>query len=271
MSKFGQAPYRDPAGFATRGCLAVALAQDHPAGSVIEPHRHRRAQLIYAAEGVMTVSAEAGSWVVPPQRAVWLPAGMGHRVTMNRTVKMRSLYVRPDAAPDLPSGCRVLAVTPLLRALILRAMELPADYPAEGPEARLVRVLLDEMRALPAAPLHLPEPADPRLVRVTDALHDKPGDRRSLADWAALAGASPRTLARLFLAETGLSFRAWRQRARMLQALVGLAAHRPVTVLALELGYDSPSAFIAAFRQVFGVTPARYFARPEATGDTNII
>jgi AraC-like DNA-binding protein len=138
-------------------------------------------------------------------------------------------------------------------------MAVPPHYDEAGPDARIMQVILDEIRALPSAPLHLPRARDARLLRVTEALRADPADPRSLAAWGRAAGASPRTLARLFLAETGLGFRAWRQRARLLHALVALAAGEPVTRVAFEAGYDSPSAFIAAFKRAFGTTPARYF------------
>ena len=250
---------RDPLPFGDIGRPVVAMATDYPAGDHIPTHRHTWAQLVYASEGVMTVSAEAGRWVVPPHRAVWMPAGLEHAITMHGPVRMRTLYVVPDAAPDLPAACRVVSVSPLLQALILRAMEIRRDYDEKGPDGRIMRVILDELRALPVAPLHLPRPADRRLTRVTEALLDDPADQRTLEAWARVAGASPRTLARLFVHETGLSFGAWRQRARLLRALVALAQDTPVTAVAFDLGYDSPSAFIAAFKRNFGTTPGRYF------------
>ena len=237
----------------------VTLASDYPTGHVIAPHRHNRAQLVHASRGIMTVTAEAGTWVVPPQRGLWLPAGMEHAIAINRNVEMRSLYIAPDAAPGLPERCGVVDLPPLLRELILEAMAIPPLYDEDGPDGRIMRVILDRLRSLPAAPLHLPRPQDPRLARVTEALRAEPGDGRPLEAWARTAGASSRTLARLFQRETGLTFRAWRQQARLLQALVLLAEETPVTTVALDLGYDSPSAFIAAFKRAFGVTPARYF------------
>jgi AraC-like DNA-binding protein len=236
----------------------VAMASDYPAGFRVAPHHHDRAQLVFASAGVMAVTTAAGTWVVPPQRAVWVPAATGHEIRMHGSVSLRTLYVAPDAG--LPETCRVITVSPLLRELILRAMEVPARYDEDGPEGRVMALILDELRLSAAAPLYLPRPSDRRLLRVTEALLEDPGDRRPLTAWAKQAGASPRTLARLFAKETGLGFRAWRQQARLLQALVGLAQGRPVTVLALDLGYDSPSAFIAAFKRAFGVTPARYFS-----------
>ena len=265
MSRNSQTPFSDPAAFADNPRPVVALANDYPSGTEIAPHRHARAQLVYASQGVMTVTAAAGSWVVPPQRAVWMPAGAEHAVRVNRAIAMRSLFIRPDAAPRLPQACRVVTVSALLRALILRAMSIPPRYDEAGPDGRILRVILDELRTLPSAPLHLPRAQDPRLLRVTEALRADPGAGRPLAAWARTAGASPRTLARLFVKETGLSFRAWRQRARLLHALVALAAAKPVTTVAFEVGYDSPSAFIAAFKREFGTTPAHYFRdQPEA-------
>jgi AraC-like DNA-binding protein len=237
----------------------VALATDYPGGHEIAPHRHARAQLVYASRGVMTVTAAAGSWVVPPQRAVWMPAGAEHAIRIDRDLSMRSLYIRPDAVAGMPGVCRVVAVSALLRPLILRAMTVPPLYDEDGPDGRVLRVLLDELGALPSAPLYLPQPRDPRLKRVTDALLAAPADPRPFDAWARLAGASSRSLARLFLAETGLGFRAWRQRARLLHALAALADDEPVTAVAFEAGYDSPSAFIAAFKRAFGATPGRYF------------
>jgi AraC-like DNA-binding protein len=259
MSLIGQTPISDPAAFSDNPRPVVALASDYPSGYQIVPHRHARAQLVYASQGVMTVTAAAGNWVVPPQRAVWMPAGAEHGIRVNRAISMRSLYIRPDAAAGLPEACRVVAVSALLRALILRAMTVPPLYDEAGPDGRVLQVILDELRTLPGAPLHLPRARDPRLLRVTEALRADPADSRPLDAWGRAAGASPRTLARLFLAETGIGFRAWRQRARLLHALVALASGEPVTRVAFEAGYDSPSAFVAAFKRAFGATPGRYF------------
>ncbi|MDF2097064.1 AraC family transcriptional regulator [Aquibaculum arenosum] len=236
-------------------------ARDYPAGWDTGLHSHRRAQLVFATSGVMTVSTRSGLWVVPPQRAVWVPAGEGHALKMHRPVQLRTLYLDESIAADRPRRPQVLSVTPLLRALVLRLMDLPAEATREGPGARLVAVLLDELRRGAEAPMHLPEPQHPSLCRICSALREQPADRRELADWGRLVGASPRTLARRFQAETGMGFAAWRQQARLLAALPLLAQGQAVTSVALDVGYDGPSAFIAAFRRSFGVTPGRYFAK----------
>ena len=237
----------------------VALATDYPAACHYPPHSHRRAQLVYAAEGVVTVTAEDGTWIAPPQRAIWIPAGLAHATSMNGPVRFRTLFIDPEASPDLPSTCTVVTVSPLLRELILRAVALPTLYEESGSEGRLMAVILDEIRALPTTPLHLPAARDPRLVRVTESLLANPGDRRTIDAWAVLAGASGRTLNRLFLRDTGMNFRDWRQQLRLLKAVTWLAEKRPVTTIALDLGYESPSAFIATFKRLLGTTPAHYF------------
>jgi AraC-like DNA-binding protein/quercetin dioxygenase-like cupin family protein len=237
------------------------LATDYPKGHLIRPHRHEWAQLIYARVGVMTVLTAAGAWVVPPQRAVWMPADMEHAIRCGTRLEMRTLYIDTAAREGLPAACGVVNVPPLLRELVLAGVEAPG----EGPRRELlVALLLQEVSAAPLAPLHLPEPEDPRLKRITAALGADPGDPRTLAAWGKEVGASVRTLSRRFLAETGMTFRQWQRQARLLTALVRLAQREPVTRVALDLGYDSPSAFIHAFHRALGTTPGRYFERDGA-------
>lgn len=236
-----------------------AYARTFPKGFDIPLHRHAWGQLIYARAGVMTVTvanpAPPGSWVVPPQRAVWVPAETGHRIRCGTLLPMRTLYIAPHTSL-LSGACCVVNVAPLLRELILSSVEAP------GPARRrrlITALILHEIRAATVAPLHLPEPSDPRLARITSALREQPGDARTLGVWARDAGASTRTLSRLFVGQAGMTFRQWQRQACLLPALVRLAEGEPVTSVAFELGYDSPSAFISAFRQALGKTPRRYF------------
>lgn len=241
----------------------VAFARDLSDRHVVTMHRHDHGQLVYCATGTMRVTTTEGVWIVPPQRAVWVPAGEDHEITCIGAVAMRAVYLLQETAPWLPRTCRVLDVTPLLREIVLEAMRLPPSYELEGPEARLVSVLVDQIErsiGAPVAALHLPMPRDRRLRAVTDRLIARPADARPLADWARTAGASVRTLARLFVMETGLSFRAWRQQLRLQEALARLALGEPVTGVAFAVGYDSPSAFIAMFRRALGWTPGQYLA-----------
>ena len=239
----------------------VAKASDHPGPHRFPPHRHRRAQLVYATEGVMTVETAAGAWIVAPQHAVWVPAGVEHEVRAAGPLAMRTLYVDPAAAAGLPAACCVVKVPPLLRELILRAVTLSQSAPPDGPEARLLALIPDELRDLEPEPLHLPHTRDRRLKTVTDRLAAEPSDDRGLAAWSKEAGASERTLARLFLKETGMTFGTWRQRQRLLVAVAQLAEGRSVTTVAYDLGYESTSAFIAMFRRTLGTTPGRYLKR----------
>jgi AraC-like DNA-binding protein/mannose-6-phosphate isomerase-like protein (cupin superfamily) len=236
----------------------VAVAVDHPGPHFFPPHRHFRAQLVYAPAGVMTVVTATGTWVVPPQQAVWVPAGVEHEVRSAVPLALRSLYVHPVATGGLPETCCVVGVPPLLRELILRAVSFGEQVAPGGPEARVLALIPDELRALEPEPLHLPLPRDRRLTAVTGRLAADPADGRPLAAWAKAAGASERTLARLVLKETGLTFGAWRQRLRLLAAIARLAQGQAVTGVAYDLGYDSPSAFIAMFRRTLGATPGRY-------------
>jgi len=261
MSKIGQAPLV-PVALHSRPVMG--RAESMRGGERIRRHRHDVAQLVYAASGVMTVTTQDGSWVVPPLRAVWVPPFVEHAIRMTGDVEMRTVYLARSRAASLPRACCVVQVTPLLRELLLRAVAFRPGYPKQGPEARAAAVLVDEIRGAALAPLHLPFPSDPRALRVVRPLLADPGDARSLAAWSKPAGASTRTLARVFRRETGLGFRAWRQQLRLLRALERLASGEAVTQVALELGYESPSAFIAMFRKALGVTPSRYFSLPGA-------
>ena len=235
------------------------LAAEYAPGAEIALHLHPFAQLLYASSGVMTVTTEHGTWVVPPERAVWVPARVRHSIRMTGRVSMRTIYLSDALGPLAGAACCVVQVSPLLRESLLRAIAFAQPYAEAGPEARLVAVIADEIRAAPTAPLHLPLPRDVRARRVADALRANPGDPRTLAEWARVAGASARTLERLFERETSLAFGGWRQQARLLRGLEQLASGEAVTSVALDLGYETPSAFIAMFRRALGTSPGRYF------------
>jgi AraC-like DNA-binding protein len=215
--------------------------------------------LVFAASGVMTVTTARGSWVVPPLRAVWVPAEIEHAIAMSGPVAMRTIYVRREVARRLPEAPCVLNVSPLLRELILRAMTVTPLYEPRSADGRVMAMILDEIRSLPVLPLELPMPRDARLLRLCRAVLDDPGGNLSFDRLARRSGASTRTLARLFQRETGLSFTAWRQQARLIEALRCLAAGAPITVVALDLGYATPSAFTYMFRRALGVPPSRFY------------
>ena len=221
-------------------------------------HAHEWGQFTYSSEGVLTVLTDEGRFTAQPAMAVWIPPELKHDIRTVGPAKFRSLYVANDACDGMPEHCTVVSVDPLLRQLILEATDLPRDWDREGAAGRLMAVLLDRIRAAEPAELRLPLPADSRLRSVTNALLADPSDRRRLEDFAKSTGAAPRTLARLFHKETGLSFGAWRRQRVLLAALERLGNGEPVTSVALSLGYDSPSAFIAMFKKTLGATPSRY-------------
>jgi len=235
---------------ATPACRPVC--RDYARGHVVARHRHDAGQVLFAREGVIRIRSAGHEWVAPGTRAVWMPAGVAHALHCPTAVALRSLLVAPAAAPGAIGPCPV-DVSPLLREIILRLAEGPVRAAQRGP---LVALLADELRA--ACGPGLPQPRDPRLQRLTRVLRAEPGATRTLADWTPALGLSRRTLARRFRAETGMTLREWRRRLRLLAAAERLAAGRPVTSVALELGYASPSAFTHAFRRAFGVTPGRY-------------
>ncbi len=241
--------------------LVLARPRECPADHIIDWHAHERAQLLYAVHGVMRVTTGIGVWVVPPQRAVWIPPGISHHVQAQGTpLSMRSLYIRPDALAGLPEVCCVVTVSPLMRELIIEAMDIVDDPAPDSADERLIRVLLDRIEGLPVAPLHLPMTTDRRARRITDTLLDDPSDNRTLQEWSGELGASERTLARIFTRDTGMTFGQWRQQVRLLAALTRLAQGDSVTDVAFDLGYASQSAFIAMFRRTLGRTPGRYFS-----------
>jgi AraC-like DNA-binding protein len=231
----------------------------------IPKHSHDWHQLIYASRGVMTVNTSTGSWVVPSRRAVWIPAGIEHEVEMSAAVSMRTLYLRTGLSEVLPKECCVINVSPLLRELILRAIEIGMLNRSVPAHKHLIDIILDQFYALPTMALKLPMPVDVRAVRVAEMVRANPGDAKSLDQLSKNTGASKRTIERLFQVETEMTFGKWRQQLRMLHALRLLAAGEPVTTAALEVGYESTSAFIAAFKSTVGTTPGRYYAEIQAS------
>ena len=229
----------------------------------IQPHRHDWGQLVFSLEGAVRVQAEGGgvaqAFIVPPSRAVWIPAGVVHAVMAISEAELRTLYVHASAAPAGWSACRVFEVSPLLRELV---RELAAGDAAWEPQrsALLAPLLLDELRRAAPLALGLTLPQDKRLRRLCEALLAAPQQHAQLADWAREVGASERTLARLFRQELGTSYRQWREQALLAQALQLASRGRPMGLIAAELGYASASAFSAMVRRSVGASPRLFFA-----------
>lgn len=240
--------------------IARSFACGYAGGTVIEPHQHAWHQLLFASTGAMSVSAGRQSWMIPPGKAVFLPAGEAHTIRMWGTVQMRSL-VFPVAGCALPgfdvSVCQVLSVSPLLRELILRVVEMGALDGRERRHQHVMNLLLDEMGAATVEPLTLPLPGNDLAATVARHVLARPGEDESLDQLGRRYGASRRSLERWFRDGTGMSFGLWRQKARMLNSVRLLSEGNTVTEVALEAGYASVSAFIAAFKDTFGVTPGK--------------
>jgi AraC-like DNA-binding protein/mannose-6-phosphate isomerase-like protein (cupin superfamily) len=235
----------------------LAIGTDYPPGHLLPTHSHRRAQFLYGATGVMEVGCDDGAWVVPPQRGVWIPAGKPHRVRM-LGVSTRSLYIEPCAVPRQGGQCEVLNVSPLLRQLLMEAVELPPAYDRQGRDGVLMRLMLHELARAEALPLHVPLPRDAALAGLCVEFLRQPDVHVAQAAWAARLNVSERTFNRRFSLETGMPFGKWRQRACVLVALSRLAAGEPVTAVALDMGYDSPGAFSTMFRKTLGRPPSHF-------------
>ena len=221
----------------------------------------RRGQLVDAAGGMALVATARGIWALPPLGALWMPPGVGHEIGLRGALLMRTLSIAPGLATQLPPEPFVFAVSPLLRAALLKYLILEGAAPTTAPRRRLMAVIMDEIAAAGPAPWFLPLPRERRLSKITRALIKDPADSRRLEGFAQLAGTGPRTLARLFVAHTGLTFGAWRQRLRLLTAMTLLEAGTPVAAVATRTGFSSPSAFIAAFKRQTGRPPGRYFPK----------
>ena len=238
----------------------VALSDEYPAGYIDVMHTHRRAQILYAAAGVMSVLTPETSFVIPPQKALWLPAGTPHEVCCRGAVALRTLYVDP-LLEACPGECRVFEVSDFLRALILEVATFDPDYDVDGREGKIVELLLAETMMMPTAPFCARMPTDYRLLRVCKAILADPSSQKTLDDWASIAGMGRRTFTRTFRIETGMGLSVWRQQVRLMGALSMLSAGQSVTSVAFEVGYESASAFTAMFHRTFGAPPSHYIAR----------
>ena len=235
---------------------SVSVDLEH--GHLIPEHSHPEDQLLFASKGVMTLRTKQGVWVVPPLRAVWIPANTQHSVATSGQVSMRTLYFLPRLCRCLPVKCFVMNVLPLLRELILHACRFGKLNKRAPQEKRVLEIIVDQLRAADSIPLQLPHPSDARAMRLVTSLIANPGDQRTLEKLCKDCGASKRTVQRLFLAETRMTFGKWRQQLRLLHAMRALASGEKVTAAALDAGYNSTSAFISMFRKQLGTTPMRY-------------
>ena len=222
-------------------------------------HQHRQGQLILALHGAVTCRAESGVWIVPPDCGVWIPGGVPHSNQVTSNARLSYLFVEPGAAM-LPAECCTLSISPMLREMILRVAELSESDARDAHVDRLVRVMLDELALMPREGLELPVSDHPKIASIAAALLADPSDRRTLGQWAEHVAVSERSLKRLMVQQTGLSFGRWRRQLHLVIALRELAGGATVQQVAGDLGYESTTAFIVMFRKALGTTPSRYFA-----------
>lgn len=262
MSKKRPLTRFDPVG--APGALITTFRHDYPDGFVFGEHYHDRDQVIFACQGVMTVETPQGMWVLPASRALWIPSGTPHAVRMAGEVSLRTLYLRPKLARGLPRACTVVNISPLLKELILYTCQFKALNKRIQARRHLIGVILDLLRSSQTIPLQLPRPVDPRALKVADFLYSDPGSAVPTEEICARAGASKRTIERLFQQDTRLTLGRWRQQLRLMHSMPLLAQGMKINSVALEAGYSSPSAFILMFRSALGTTPGQYFQQVQS-------
>jgi AraC-like DNA-binding protein len=225
----------------------------------VPPHVHRKGQMILALHGAVTCTADNQLWIVPPNCGIWIPGGTSHSARATPNARLSYLFVEPGAA-RLPDHCCAMSMTPMICAMIDRLTLEDDSYPSDSHAARLARVLLDELAEMPHERFNLPVSSNPKIRTIADALTTNPSDRSTQAEWAKHVAMSERSLARLLIRETGLTFGRWRQQLHLVVALRELAGGASVQGVAAKLGYESVNAFITMFQKALGCTPARYFS-----------
>lgn len=237
----------------------IAYSVEYPNGYVNEWHCHNYAQLLYACSGVMVVNVPGNLWVSPPQRAVWVPPRVPHKVTMHGRAEMKSLYITTEDYPGLPEASCVLSVSPLLRELLVHLSELPENLNPDSSIERLLLVTIDQLKLSSSVQLSIPNCSNKRLLPVCQEILQHPNNNDTLEQWSNKAHISSRTLSRLFKSELGMSFVQYRQQVRLVEALKRLASGEPVTSVAMNVGFASLSAFNRLFKNYFGTAPGKFF------------
>jgi len=243
-----------------RSIVTYGFASESLGEFELEPHYHRKSQLLFVQRGALSCEVESGIWIVPPRSALWIPGGTTHSIKMAGVLEGYCAFIEPGVNPALPTTCCTMSVTPLLREILCRAAVLPYLYEENGVNTRLFAVLLDELAAATIEDLHLPMPVNPRLRRIVDLMTAAPANRETLDDWARKAGMSTRTLGRTITRETGMSFVRWRQQLAVVLAVQWLADGASIKQVASDLGYESVPSFVTMFRKALGTSPGRYMA-----------
>lgn len=236
----------------------IGIGNEYASGTVHPVHRHRRSQLLYAEYGTMLVDAGNDRWMVPPHEGVWIPAGAPHGFQMLSDVGTRSVYFDLAIADQFSKRCQVVGISALLRQLLIEAADVPVNYEPESRGAKIMSLIVEEVRSAPVRPLCLPVPRHPALARCCRRFSEAPSLKESTDAWSDSLGLSRRTFTRIFRQETGLSLGEWRRRACLHAAIARLLAGDTVTNIALDLGYANPAAFTAMFTRMVGASPVEY-------------
>lgn len=238
---------------------AIVSAIEHSKNErITKNHKHSRGQLLGSTQGFLSILSEGQHWVIPATHGLWVPPNVYHELISSQgSFKVWSVYVKDEYCHNLPVKTCMFELTNLLREAIIRTFQWHNEI-FNLVQLNISGVIIDEIRTMPHVDLILPMPSDRRLLKIAITITKNPGDTRHINEWAAWAGISVRTLTRRFICETGLNFSQWRQRARLLCALEMIEMEKPITDIALSLGYNNISTFIALFRKNFGISPGRY-------------
>ena len=234
------------------------LAWEYPRGYHVHEHAHGSDQLIYAIRGVMQVSTGSGVWLIPPHFGIWIPARTFHSIHMPGAVSMRTLYIRRGLAPRLSAACAVIHIMPLMRELIVEAVRIGELRVRNRIHCALRDLLVAQLEAASPMPISLILPHDPRARAIADRVMSAPGERQTLATLCNAAGASVRTIQRIFRRQTGTDFEFWRRQVRLMRAIELLVSGESVKEVAYARGYRQPTAFVEMFRGILGTTPAAW-------------
>jgi AraC-like DNA-binding protein len=238
--------------------IMTAMARDEGTGNYNAPHSHPRGQLLYATCGLMRAATDKGVWLLPPQKGLWIPAGIVHDQRMLSPTSIRTIYVQPEIAGRLGDACKTIEISLLLKELILALIAEPVEYPQDARNNHIVELILLELVRARTMPLEIPWPKDRRILAICEAIIKMPETPKTIDYWSERVGASPRTLIRLFIKETGQTFRHWVQQVRLAEGLMRLERGDAIGAVANDLGYASPSAFGAMFRRSVGQSPKEY-------------
>ena len=235
-----------------------AFTENYSHGHIEDWHSHERIQLIHTLSGVIRIQTTEGTWVTPPGRGVWIPAYKAHALLISGDVQAYGVFIQPDARSKLVNECRVVTISPLLKELIRSAMQIQTPIHPQSREARLLELILDELELLSVLPFNLPEPQNIKLQKLCAEIKLDLSHTWTLEHAAQFLHVSPKTLTRHFQKETNMHFSHWVRQARLMQAMTDLAMNKSIFNVALDLGYDSASAFSAMFKRETSLTPSEY-------------